>query len=324
MKAIRAMEAGGPEVLRFEDIPTPEPKEGEALVRIEAAGVNFIDVYFRAGHYKAPYPMTLGAEGAGTVEAVGPGTEGAGVRPGDRVGSVNFSGSYAEYAIARVDRLVAVPEGVTTRQAGAALLQGMTAQYLTRSTYPLREGDACLVHAAAGGVGLLLCQMARRIGARVIGTAGSPEKAELARRAGAHEVIEYRKQSFADEVKRLTGGRGVQVVYDSVGKDTFAGSLDSLALRGTLALFGQSSGKVEPVDPQILNQKGSLYLTRPTIFHYVARREELVERSNEVLGSIGRRELDVKVFREFPLAEAAEAHRLLEARKTTGKLLLIP
>jgi NADPH2:quinone reductase len=322
MKAIRAMEAGGPEVLRLEDVPTPEPKEGEALVRIEAAGVNFIDVYFRTGQYKAPYPMTLGTEGAGTVEAVGPGT--VGVQPGDRVASVNFSGSYAEYAIARADRLVAVPEKVTTRQAGAALLQGMTAQYLTRSTYPLREGDACLVHAAAGGVGLLLCQMARRIGARVIGTAGSPEKAERARKAGAHEVIEYRTKSFADEVKRLTGGRGVQVVYDSVGKDTFAGSLDSLALRGTLARFGQSSGKVEPVDPQILNQKGSLYLTRPTLFHYVARREELVERSNEVLGAIGRGELDVKVFREFPLAEAAGAHRLLEARKTTGKLLLIP
>jgi NADPH2:quinone reductase len=322
MKAIRAMEAGGPEVLRFEDVPTPEPKEGEALVRIEAAGVNFIDVYFRSGQYKTPYPMTLGGEGAGTVEAVGPGTEG--VRPGDRVASVNFSGSYAQYAIARGDRLVAVPQGVTTRQAGAALLQGMTAQYLTRSTYPLREGDACLVHAAAGGVGLLLCQMARRIGARVIGTAGSPEKAELARRAGAHEVIEYRKQSFSDEVKRLTAGRGVQVVYDSVGKDTFAGSLDSLALRGTLALFGQSSGKVEPFDPQILNQKGSLYLTRPTLFHYVARREELVERSTEVLGAIGRGELDVKIFREFPLAEAAQAHRLLESRGTTGKLLLIP
>ena len=322
MKAIRVMEVGGPEVLRLEDVPRPEPKEGEALVRIEAAGVNFIDVYFRSGQYKAPFPMTLGTEGAGTVEAVGPGT--AGVRPGDRVGSVNFSGSYADYAIARADRLVPLPGGVTTRQAGAALLQGMTAQYLVRSTYPLREGETCLVHAAAGGVGLLLCQMARRIGARVIGTAGSPEKAELARRAGANEVILYRTTSVPDEVKRLTGGNGVQVVYDSVGKDTFAGSLDSLALRGTLVLFGQSSGKVDPVDPQILNQKGSLYLTRPTLFHYVARREELVSRSGEVLGSIARGELDVKVFREFPLAEAAEAHRLLEARGTSGKLLLIP
>ncbi|HEY6049783.1 MAG TPA: quinone oxidoreductase, partial [Thermoanaerobaculia bacterium] len=288
MKAIRAMEVGGPEVLRLEDVPRPEPKEGEALVRIEAAGVNFIDVYFRSGQYKALYPLTLGAEGAGTVEAVGPGT--AGVRPGDRVGSVNFSGSYAEYAIARADKLVPLPESVTTRQAGAALLQGMTAQYLVRSTYPLREGETCLVHAAAGGVGLLLCQMARRIGARVIGTAGSPEKAELARRAGAHEVILYRTASVPDEVKRLTGGNGVQVVYDSVGKDTFPGSLDSLALRGTLVLFGQSSGKVDPVDPQILNQKGSLYLTRPTLFHYVARREELVARSKEVLGAIARGE----------------------------------
>jgi len=322
MKAIRAMEAGGTEVLRLEDLPRPEPKEGEALVRIEAAGVNFIDVYFRTGQYKAPYPMTLGSEAAGTVEAVGPGV--SMVRKGDRVGSVNFSGSYAEYAIARADRLVAIPDGVTTRQAAASLLQGMTAQYLTRSTYPLREGDTCLVHAAAGGVGLLLCQIARRIGARVIGTAGSPEKAELARKAGAHHVIEYRTQSFADEVKRLTGGNGVQVVYDSVGKDTFAGSLDSLAMRGLLALFGQSSGKVEAFDPQILNQKGSLYLTRPTLFHYVAKREDLVERSGELFGWIGRGELDVKVFRELPLAEAAGAHRLLEGRKTSGKLLLIP
>ena len=266
--------------------------------------------------------MTLGSEAAGTVEAVGPGV--SEVRKGDRVGSVNFSGSYAEYAIARADRLVAIPDGVTTRQAAASLLQGMTAQYLTRSTYPLREGETCLVHAAAGGVGLLLCQIARRIGARVIGTAGSPEKAELARKAGAHHVIEYRTQSFAEEVKRLTGGNGVQVVYDSVGKDTFAGSLDSLAMRGLLALFGQSSGKVEAFDPQILNQKGSLYLTRPTLFHYVAKREDLVQRSGELFGWIGRGELDVKVFQELPLAEAAEAHRLLEGRKTSGKLLLIP
>jgi NADPH2:quinone reductase len=322
MKAIRAMEAGGTEVLRLEDLPRPEPKEGEALVRIEAAGVNFIDVYFRTGQYKAPYPMTLGSEAAGTVEAVGPGV--SMVRKGDRVGSVNFSGSYAEYAIARADRLVAIPDGVATRQAAASLLQGMTAQYLTRSTYPLREGDTCLVHAAAGGVGLLLCQIARRIGARVIGTAGSPEKAEMARKAGAHHVIEYRTQSFSEEVKRLTGGNGVQVVYDSVGKDTFAGSLDSLAMRGLLALFGQSSGKVEAFDPQILNQKGSLYLTRPTLFHYVAKREDLVERSGELFGWIGRGELDVKVFRELPLAEAAQAHELLEGRKTSGKLLLIP
>ena len=322
MKAIRATQAGGPEVLRVEEVPVPRPGQGEALVRIEAAGVNFIDVYFRSGQYKTPYPVTLGVEGAGTVDEVGPGTEG--VRKGDRVASIHFSGSYAEYAIAPADRLVALPQAVTARQAAAALLQGMTAQYLVRSTYPLRQGEACLVHAAAGGVGLLLCQMARRIGARVIGTAGSPEKAELARRAGADEVIEYRTKNVAEEVRRLTGGNGVQVVYDSVGKDTFAGSLDSLAMRGTLALFGQSSGKVDPIDPQVLNQKGSVYLTRPTLFHYVAKRQELLERSGEVLGAIARGELDVKIFREIPLAEAAEAHRLLEARKTTGKLILIP
>ncbi|HYK41557.1 MAG TPA: quinone oxidoreductase [Thermoanaerobaculia bacterium] len=322
MKAIRATQAGGPEVLRVEEVPVPRPGQGEALVRIEAAGVNFIDVYFRSGQYKTPYPVTLGVEGAGTVDEVGPGTEG--VRKGDRVASIHFSGSYAEYAIAPANRLVALPQAVTARQAAAALLQGMTAQYLVRSTYPLRQGEACLVHAAAGGVGLLLCQMARRIGARVIGTAGSPEKAELARRAGADEVIEYRTKNVAEEVRRLTGGNGVQVVYDSVGKDTFAGSLDSLAMRGTLALFGQSSGKVDPIDPQVLNQKGSVYLTRPTLFHYVAKRQELLERSGEVLGAIARGELDVKIFREIPLAEAAEAHRLLEARKTTGKLILIP
>ena len=321
MKAIRAMEAGGPEVLRLEDLPVPQPREGEALVRIEAAGVNFIDVYFRSGQYKTPYPMTLGTEGAGTVEAVGPGVDG--VRKGDRVGSVGFSGSYADYAIAPADKLVPLPQGVSAKQAAGALLQGMTAHYLVRSTYPLRQGETCLVHAAAGGVGLLLCQMARRIGARVIGTAGSPEKADLARRAGAHDVIEYRTKNVPEEVRRLTGGKGVEVVYDSVGKDTFAGSLDSLAMRGTLALFGQSSGKVDPIDPQILNQKGSLYLTRPTLFHYVAKRQELVERSSDVLGAIARGELDVKIFREIPLADAAEAHRLLEGRKTTGKLVLI-
>ncbi len=322
MKAIRVTAPGGAEVLRLEDVPTPAPQEGEALVRIEAAGVNFIDVYYRTGQYKAAFPLTLGMEGAGTVEAVGPGVEG--VRRGDRVGSVNFAGSYAEYATAKADRLVPVPEGVSTRQAAAALLQGMTAHYLTRSTYPLRAGDTCLVHAAAGGVGLLLCQIARKAGARVIGTAGGPEKTALGRSAGAHETIDYRKDSFVDEVRRITEGRGVQVVYDSVGKDTFSGSLDCLAVRGTLALFGQSSGKVDPVDPQVLNQKGSLYLTRPTLAHYVARREELLERSGDIIGWISKGELEVRIFREVPLAEAAEAHRLLEGRKTSGKLLLIP
>jgi NADPH2:quinone reductase len=322
MKAIRAEQAGGPEVLRLEERPKPEPKEGEALVRIEAAGVNFIDVYFRTGQYKGAFPMTLGTEGAGTVEAVGPGV--SEVRPGDRVASVSFSGSYAEYATAKADRLVPVPDGVSTRQAAAALLQGMTAHYLARSTYRLSAGDSCLVHAAAGGVGLLLCQIAGRSGARVIGTAGGREKVEIARGAGARDVIDYKATSFPDEVKRLTGGKGVQVVYDSVGKDTFAGSLECLAIRGTLVLFGQSSGKVDPVDPQILNQKGSLYLTRPTLAHYVARREELLERAGDVLGWIAAGELHVRIFREVPLAETAEAHRMLEGRKTTGKLLLIP
>jgi NADPH2:quinone reductase len=322
MKAIRAEQAGGPEVLRLEERPKPEPKEGEALVRIEAAGVNFIDVYFRTGQYKGAFPMTLGTEGAGTVEAVGPGV--SEVRPGDRVASVSFSGSYAEYDTAKADRLVPVPDGVSTRQAAAALLQGMTAHYLARSTYRLSAGDSCLVHAAAGGVGLLLCQIAGRSGARVIGTAGGREKVEIARGAGARDVIDYKATSFPDEVKRLTGGKGVQVVYDSVGKDTFAGSLECLAIRGTLVLFGQSSGKVDPVDPQILNQKGSLYLTRPTLAHYVARREELLERAGDVLGWIAAGELHVRIFREVPLAETAEAHRMLEGRKTTGKLLLIP
>lgn len=324
MKAIRIASPGGVEALRYEDVPVPEPKEGEALVRIEAAGVNFIDVYFRTGAYKGAYPMTLGHEGAGTVEKVGPGV--TGVRPGDRVGSVNFAGSYAELATAKADRLVVLPNGVTTRQAAAVLLQGMTAHYLTRSTYRLTDQDTCLLHAAAGGVGLLLSQIARRAGARVIGTAGGPEKGELAKQggAGAHDVIDYKKASFVEEVKRLTEGRGVQVVYDSVGKDTFPGSLDCLALRGTLVLFGQSSGPVDPVDPQVLNQKGSLYLTRPTLFHYVARRDELVERAGDLFRWIERGELAVKIYRDVPLKDTAEAHAMLEGRKTSGKVLLIP
>ncbi len=322
MKAIRVSEVGGPEALRFEEVATPAPGEGEALVRIEAAGVNFIDVYVRTGQYKAPKPLTLGMEGAGIVEAVGAGVRG--VASGDRVGSVNFAGSYAQYAIAPAHRLVRIPEGVTTRQAAAALLQGMTAHYLTHATYPIRSGDFCLVHAGAGGVGLLLCQLGRRIGARVIATAGAPEKERLAREAGAEATIDYRTKNVAEEVRRITGGKGVRVVYDSVGKDTFEGSLDSLAQRGTLALFGQSSGKVEPVDPQVLNQKGSLFLTRPALAHYVAGAEELAQRSGDILAWIGAGELAIRIFRELPLAEAAESHRLLEGRKTSGKLLLIP
>ncbi len=322
MKAIRVAEPGGPEVLRWEDVPVPTPNEGEALVRIEAAGVNFIDVYFRTGQYKAALPVTLGMEGAGIVEAVGPGVRD--VSPGDRVGSVNFAGSYAELSTARAERLVKIPEGVSTRQAAAALLQGMTAHYLTHATYRLRAGEFCLVHAGAGGVGLLLCQIGRRIGARVIATAGGPDKERLAREAGAEETIDYRTKNVAEEVRRITDGKGVRVVYDSVGKDTFEGSLDSLGVRGTLALFGQSSGKVPPIDPQVLNTKGSLFLTRPTLAHYVAMPEELAERSGEILRSIPSGDLSIKIFREIPMADAAEAHRLLEGRKTSGKLLLIP
>jgi NADPH2:quinone reductase len=322
MKAIRVEAAGGAEAMRLEDLPVPEPGPGEALVRIEAAGVNFIDVYYRTGQYKCAFPMTPGTEGAGTVVKTGPGV--TGVAPGDRVGSVGFSGSYAEYAIARADRLVAIPDGVDAKTAAAALLQGMTAHYLARSTFALEPGDTCLVHAAAGGVGQLLCQIARKSGARVIGTAGGPEKTALAREAGAHDVIDYKIEGFVEAVRKLTDGKGVEVVYDSVGKDTFAGSLDCLAPRGTLALFGQSSGRVEPVDPQILNQKGSLFLTRPTLAHYTATREELEERAGDILGWIRAGELSVRIFRELPLAEARDAHPLLEGRKTAGKLLLIP
>jgi NADPH2:quinone reductase len=322
MKAIRVAATGGPEALTYEEVAVPVPKEGEALVRIEAAGVNFIDVYHRTGAYKGALPMTLGVEGAGSVEAVGPGV--SGVSPGDRVGSVAFAGSYAEYATAPAEKLVPLPAGVSSRQAAAALLQGMTAHYLSHSTFPLKAGDTCLVHAAAGGVGLLLCQIARRAGAVVIGTAGGPEKAAFARQAGAHEVIDSTRGGFVEEVRRLTGGRGVAVVYDSIGRDTFEGSLDCLARRGTLVLFGQSSGKVEPVDPQVLNVKGSLFLTRPTLFHYIETREDLLQRSGDLLRWIEAGELTVKVFREVPLSQAADAHRLLEGRKTSGKVLLIP
>ena len=322
MKAIRAQAAGGPEVLRYEEVPRPEPKPGEAVVKVEAAGLNYIDVYFRTGAYKASFPLTLGQEGAGTVAAVGPGvTE---VRVGDRVASVNMAGSYAEYAAVPAEKLVPVPEGVGFAQAAAAMLQGMTAQYLATSTYPLKSGDTCLVHAGAGGVGQLLCQVARIRGASVIATAGGQEKTDIALKAGANEVIDYEAEDFEEQVKRITGGRGVQVVYDSVGKTTFDKGLNCLARRGMMVLFGQSSGGVGPVDPQVLNQKGSIYLTRPSLFHYVALREELLELSSQVLGWIRDGVLKLTIFREMPLSRAAEAHRMLEARQTAGKVLLIP
>lgn len=322
MKAVRAYRPGGPEALVVEDVLRPEPGSGQALVRILAAGVNFIDVYHRTGAYKAAFPLTLGQEGAGTVEAVGP--EVRDVRPGDRVASVALSGSYAEYATAPADKLVPIPDGVSFSQAAAAMLQGMTAHYLAVTTYPLGTGDVCLVHAAAGGVGQLLCQIAKRRGARVIGTAGGPDKVRVALAAGADDAIDYTSRDFQAEVVRLTGGKKVSVVYDSVGKTTFEKSLDCLALRGMLVLFGQSSGAVAPVDPQVLNQKGSLFLTRPTLFHYTAARGDLLLRAGEVLGWVRDRTLKLTIDRELPLARASEAHRVLEARESAGKILLIP
>jgi NADPH2:quinone reductase len=323
MKAIRVHAPGGAEALRVEDVPDPTPKAGEALVRIEAVGVNFIEVYFRTGVYKpAAYPFTPGGEAAGVVESVGPGvTE---VAPGDRVTTVNAQGAYAERALVAAARLVRVPDGVTTRQAAAVMLQGMTAHYLATSTRPLGPGDTCLVHAAAGGVGLLLCAIAKKRGARVIGTVSTPEKAALARAAGADEVILYTEQDFVTETKRLTGGKGVAAVFVSVGKTTFEKGLDVLAPRGTMALFGQSSGAAPAIDPQILNAKGSIFLTRPSLFAYVASREELLARAADVLGWVKDGSLPLRIDRELPLADAAAAHRALEGRGTAGKILLIP
>jgi NADPH2:quinone reductase len=322
MRAVRVHHPGGPEVLRYEEIPALEPKAGEALVELEAAGVNFIDVYKRSGLYKLPLPATLGEEGAGEVIAVGDGV--TDVRVGDRVAWASVLGAYAEYAIVPAGRLVPLPSEISATQAAALMLQGMTAHYLAASTYPLRQGDRCLIHAAAGGVGLLLVQIAKKRGARVIATVGSDEKAELAREAGADEAIIYTRQDFVQETKRLTDGRGVHVVYDSVGRTTFLPGLDVLVARGTMVLFGQSSGPVAQIDPQILNQKGSLFLTRPTLHHYVASREELLWRARELFTWVARAELSLRIGAEYPLGAAAEAHRALEGRKTTGKVLLRP
>jgi NADPH2:quinone reductase len=322
MKAIRVHEYGGPEVMQLETIDDPRPGPGEALVRIDAAGVNFIDVYLRKGLYKTTLPFTPGSEGGGTVVALGKGV--AAPRVGERVASTNFAGSYAELALARADRLVVLPDGVSTRDGAAAMLQGMTAHYLTTSTYALKTGERCLVHAAAGGVGLLLCQIARRIGATVIGTVGSEQKAELARSAGAAETILYTEQDFVAEVKRITSGAGVHVVYDSVGATTFLKGLDCLVPRGMMVLFGQSSGPAAPFDPQLLNQKGSLFLTRPTLMNYVAAQDELRWRAGEMLDWIRDGLLELRIDREVPLAHASEAHRALEGRRTTGKVLLVP
>ncbi|MBI3030764.1 MAG: quinone oxidoreductase [Candidatus Rokubacteria bacterium] len=322
MKAIRIKTLGGPEVLTLEDIPEPKPGPGEAVVKLEAAGLNFIDVYYRIGLYKAQLPITLGVEGGGTVTEVGPNV--AEVKAGDRVAYSGVLGAYAQFAAVPAARLVKLPEGLDGKAGAAAMLQGMTAHYLSHATYPLKPGDWCLVHAAAGGVGLLLCQMAKMRGARVIGTVSTEAKAKLAREAGADEVILYTTQDFEAEVKRITGGAGVPVVYDSVGKTTFDKSLNCLAPRGVMALYGQSSGPVPPLDPAVLNQKGSLFLTRPSLVHHTATREELLQRSGDVLGWIKAGKLKLRIDLTLPLAQAADAHRQLEGRQTTGKVLLIP
>jgi len=321
MKAVRVHVPGGPESLRYEDVAPPRPGSGEALVKIAASGVNYLDVQYRAGRVKAPLPFVIGSEGAGVVTDVGPDVRD--VRPGDRVAYVMVLGSYAEYAVVPATKLVPLPDSVDFESAAALMLQGMTAHYLTHSTFPVKEGDTALVHAAAGGVGLMITQVARLRGARVIATAGTDEKAEIARAAGAHEVIVYTRQDFEPEVKRLTNGRGVDVVYDAVGRDTFDKSLNCLRPRGYLALFGFSSGPVTGFDPATLGVKGSLFLTRPGLNQYIATREELLMRANTVLGWLSDGTLTLRIGRVFPMAEAAVAHTELEARRTTGKLILV-
>ena len=322
MKAIQIHETGGPVVLKLADLPIPQPGQGQVLIRVEAVGVNFIEIYFRKGLYKASLPLIPGSEAAGTVETLGPGV--TGFAEGDAVASVAILGSYAEYALVPAAQLVKVPAKVSPEQSAAAMLQGMTAHYLAYSTFPLKSGDTALVHAGAGGVGLLLTQMAARLGARVITTVSTPAKAELSREAGASDVILYTEQDFEAEVKRLTGGKGVAVVYDSVGKTTFEGSLNCLRPRGLLALFGASSGPVPPFDLIQLSGKGSLFVTRPTLWHHVATRAELEWRAGDVLGWAASGQLKLRTEHTYPLAEAAQAHTDLEARKTTGKILLEP
>jgi len=322
MKAILVKQTGGPEVLQLVDLPVPQPKANEAVVKIAASGVNFIDVYQREGRYKVPLPFVLGQEGAGAVTSVG--SDVKSVKPGDRVAWTSILGSYAEYAAVPAERLVQVPPGVSDQQAAAAMLQGMTAHYLIYDTFPLKRGQTALVHAAAGGVGLLLVQMAHDIGARVIATVSTDEKAKLARQAGADEVILYTQADFEVETKRLTGGKGVDVVYDGVGKTTFEKGLNVLRLRGMMVLFGGSSGAVPPFDLIQLSQKGSLYVTRPTLGHYTATTEELRARSSAVFKMIAEGRLKLRIEHIYPLADAATAHRDIEGRKTTGKLLLIP
>jgi NADPH2:quinone reductase len=322
MKAIQIKQPGGPEAMEFAELPVPQPKANEALVKIQAAGVNFIDVYNREGRYKVPLPFVLGQEAAGVVEVIGRDVRTVAV--GDRVAYCAVLGSYAEYAAVPADRLVKIPAGVNEREAAAAVLQGMTAHYLAHDTYPLKKGDTALVHAAAGGVGLLLVQMAHNIGARVIATVSTEEKAKLARAAGADDIILYTQSDFETETKRLTNGKGVDVVYDSVGKTTFDKGLNVLRPRGMMALYGGSSGAVAPMDPLVLTQKGSIFLTRPSLGHYIITAEELQQRMGAVFGMMSNGKLKLRIEHIYPLAEAQQAHRDLEGRKTTGKLLLIP
>ena len=322
MKAIQVQKTGGPEALTLVDLPVPKPKPNEAVVKIAAIGVNFIDVYFREGRYPSPLPFVDGQEAAGTVTEVG--REVKSVKPGDRVAYTGVLGSYAEYAAAPADRLVHVPGKITDQQAAAAMLQGMTAHYLLKSAYPLKRGETALVHAAAGGVGLLLLQLGKEIGARMIGTVGSAEKAKLAREAGADDVILYNTQDFEEETKRLTGNQGVHVVYDGVGKSTFEKGLNILRPRGYMVLFGGASGAVPPFDLIKLSQKGSLFVTRPSLVHYITSRAELEQRSGEILNLVAAGKLKLRISHTYQLEEVQQAHRDLEARKTTGKILLLP
>ena len=322
MKAIQITKHGGSEAMEYKDVTTPDPGTDEVLLKLGACGVNFIDVYQRTGLYPVNLPYILGLEGAGRVEQIGNDVSSFSI--GDSVAFTGAAGAYAEYVVVPAGKLVRLPQEIDFRSAAAVMLQGMTAHYLAFSTYPIKSSDTCLVHAAAGGVGLLLVQMAKQCGARVFGTVSTEEKAALARSAGADEVILYTQKDFEQDVKSLTDGKGVNVVYDSVGKDTFEKSLNCLSLQGYLVLYGQSSGPVPPFDPAILNTKGSLFLTRPSLFHYIADRASLEKRAEEVLDWVAKGQLNLRIEHVFPLAEAADAHSSLEGRKTTGKVLLIP
>jgi NADPH2:quinone reductase len=322
MKAVRVHEFGDASHLVYEDIPVPEPGAGEVRVKVEVAGLNFVEIYQRMGLYTKPLPLTLGAEFSGRVDRLGEGA--AGFQVGERVATAQGSGGYAGYAIAPASKLVKIPEPISMEQAAAVMLQGMTAHYLALSTFPLKTGDTALIHAAAGGVGQLLVQIAKKCGAHVIATVSTEEKAQIARQAGADEVILYSKDDFEVEVKRLTGGEGVEVVYDGVGKTTFSKGLNCLKVRGTMVLFGQASGPVEPINPQILNQKGSLYLTRPTMGHYLQGRDEFLSRAEDLFNWMMSGDLKVRIDKTYSLEEAPAAHRYMEEGATKGKVLLIP